>query len=211
MKPRLFCFGDSFVDWHIPKYHWRYYLSKHYEVYKHGKLGADNSSIIFQLGNLDEYREGDRIVIVFTDPGRLPGRYYGDKKELYLNNQYRSPPYYKDSKFAEKLDDLRLTEGNNWINGVRENDIKFLKNLQKWLKIYNPVFITWSEQFAIPTSDFVTLIKVTSNWEEGVGEKMDFHPGPKGCYEMYKIIHGLLEIEEPVVEFVEDIKDKKIL
>lgn len=211
MKPRLFCFGDSFVDWHIPKYHWTYYLSKHYEVYKHGKLGADNYSIIFQLGNLDEYREGDRIVIVFTDPGRLPRRYYGERHVTFLGNPYKAPNFFKDKHLAKKLDDLRLIEGNNWINGVRENDIKFIKNLQKWLNLYNPVFITWSEQFHNSTSDFVSLIKVTSNWEERVGEEIDFHPGPKGCYDMYKKIHELLKIKEPIVDFEVEIKEEKML
>ena len=211
MKPRLFCFGDSFVDWHIPKYHWTYYLSKHYEVHKHGKLGADNYSIIFQLGNLDEYKDGDRILIVFTDPGRLPRRYYGDRHVTFLGNPYKSPNFFKDEHLAKKLDDLRLIEGDNWVNGIRENDVNFLKNLQKWLNMYNPIFITWSEQFHISTSDFVTLIKVTSNWEEKVGEEIDFHPGPNGCYEMYQKIHELLKIKESIVELEIEEKQKNIL
>lgn len=211
MKPRLFCFGDSFVDWHIPKYHWTYYLSKHYEIHKHGKLGADNYSIIFQLGNLGEYRDGDRIVIVFTDPGRLPRRYYGERHSIFIDNPYQSPNYFKDKHLAKKLDELRFKEGDNWVNGTRKNDINFLKNLQIWLYEYKPIYITWSEQFHQSTSDFVTLIQVSSNWEEKVGEEIDFHPGPKGCYEMYKKIHELLKIEEPIVEFEIENKEEKLI
>lgn len=207
MKHRLFCLGDSFIDWDIPKFHWTYYLSNHYDVHKLGKRGADNYSIIFQLGLLDEYKEGDRVIVVFTDPGRLPRRYYGERKELYINKPYKSPPFYKDSKFAEKLDYLRIIEGDNWVNGVRENDIKFLKNLQIWLDKYKPVYVTWSEQFYQSTSDFVTLIQVSSNADEKNGESLDFHPGPMGSYEMYKKIHNLLDVTDSIVDF--EYEDKK--
>lgn len=211
MKPRLFCLGDSFVDWPIPKYHWTYYLSNHYEVIKLGKFGADNYSIIFQLGLLDDYIEGDRIVIMFTDAGRLPRRYYGERKEQYLNIPYKSPRFYKDSKFAEKLDYTRSVEGDNWVNGVRENEIKFLKKLQTWLDKYKPIYLTWSEKFHQSTADFVTLIQVTSNADEKVGEEYDFHPGPIGCYELYKTTHSLLEIKQPLIEFKPEDIEKTII
>lgn len=201
MKPRLFCFGDSFVEWDIPKYHWTYYLSNHYEVYKFGKRGADNNSIIFQLGNLPEMVIGDRIVILFTEPGRLPHRYYGERKEQFKFNRYLNLNFFKDSKFAQKLVSLKYDESERWLNGKRDVEIKFLKKLKIWLKEYHPVFVTWNECFHKPTSDFVSLIQVTSNWEEGVGEKEDFHPGPKGCYDMYKKIHTLLNVSEPFVNF----------
>lgn len=211
MKPRLFCLGDSFVDWDIPKFHWTYYLSNHYDVHKLGKRGSDNYSIIFQLGLLGDYKDGDRVIVVFTHAGRLPHRYYGERKELYVNRPYKLPSYYKDSKFAEKLDYLRIIEGDNWVNGVRENDIKFLKNLQIWLGKYKPVYVTWSEQFYQSTSDFVTLIQVSSNADEKNGESIDFHPGPKGCYDVYKKIHELLKIKEPIVDFEVEIKEEKML
>ena len=211
MKPRLFCFGDSFVDWHLPKFHWTHYLENHYEVIKFGKLGADNYSILFQLGNLGDYIEGDRIVIYFTDAGRLPRRYYGERHSTFIDNPYKSPNFFKDKLLARKLDELRLVEGDNWVNGIRQNDINFIKNLKKWLSLYKPVFVTWSEQFYLGTSDFVTLIQTTSNWDEGVGEEIDFHPGPVGCYDVYKKLHDLLEVNEPIVDFKTDTREKKIL
>jgi len=211
MKPRLFCFGDSFVDWHLPKFHWTYYFKNHYEVIKLGKWGADNNSILFQLGNLDDYREGDRIIVYFTDAGRLPRRYYGDRKEAFFDTPYRSPNFFRDNRFALKLDYLSLKEGDNWVNGVRQNDINFIKNLKKWLSIYSPVFVTWSEQFYLGTSDFVTLIQTSTNWEEGVGEEEDFHPGPNGCYTIYKKLHELLKVDEPIVDFEIDASEKDFL
>jgi len=211
MKPRLFCLGDSFVDWHTPKFHWTYYLEKHYELYKYGKYGADNYTIISQLGILSDYKEGDRILIIFTDPGRLPRRFYGERKESFINDPYTTPNSYKDNKFAQKLNILRVDEEDRWTNGNRENEVKFLRNLKKWLLIYDPVFITWSEQFYKPTSDFVNFIKVTSNCEEGVGEIIDFHPGPKGCYDMYKEIHNYLNIKESIVDFENEIIENKMI
>ena len=201
MKSRLFCFGDSFVDWHIPKYHWTYYLSKHYEVHKFGKSGADNYSILFQLGNLPEYKEGDRVIIVFTEPGRLPRRFYGERKDKFKSTPYMTPEFYEDVDFGKKLHMLKYDEGERWINGERDIEIQFLKNLKIWMKDYNPIFVTWNEYFHKPISDLVSLIQVSSNWEEGVGDKRDFHPGPIGCHDMYKILHTLLNIKEPIVEF----------
>lgn len=209
MKPRLFCFGDSFVDWHVPKYHWTYYLSKHYEVHKFGKFGADNYSILFQMGNLPEYNEGDRVVVVFTEPGRLPRRFYGERKDTFKSTPYMAPEFYKDVEFSKKLHMLKYDESERWINGERNIEIKFLKNLKVWMKNYNPIFVTWSEYFHKPVSDFVSLIQVSTNWEEGVGEQRDFHPGPVGCYEMYKQLFSLLNIEGEYSDF--EVEEKELI
>jgi hypothetical protein len=198
---RLFCFGDSFVDWDIPKYHWTYYLSKHYEVIKHGKFGADNYSILFQLGRLPEFNEGDRIIVVFTEPGRLPRRFYGKRKEGFSLTKYMSPRYYEDKKFGEQLHELKGLEGLRWLDGERDDEVNFYRNLKGWLSKYQPIFLTWNESFYEKTNDFVSLIDVTTNYDEGVGETRDFHPGPQGCYEIYKKLHEDLYIREDIVPF----------
>lgn len=207
MKSRLFCFGDSFVDWDIPTYHWTTYLSNHYDVYKFGVRGADNVSILFQLGNLPEYKKGDRIIMVFTEPGRLPRRFYGDRKERFMKTPYMSPNFYKNREFAENLHTLKYVETLRWSDGQRDIEVSFFKKLKEWLKVYNPVFVTWNENFIERTSEFVTLIQVSSNYEEGMGDDKDFHPGIKGCYEFYSKLHSLLEINEPLVDFVNEQKN----
>lgn len=211
MKNRLFCFGDSFVDWHLPKYHWTYYLSNHFDVHKYGKYGADNYSILFQIGNLPDYQEGDRIVMVFTNPGRLPRRFYGERKTEYKDILYHASQFYKNKTFAKNLDMLKYDEEQRWINNERYIEIAFIKNLQNWLSSYKPIFVTWHESFYESTSDFVTFIQATTNAQEGVGEEEDFHPGPKGCYTWYETLHSLLEINEPKVEFVVDQNTKDLL
>lgn len=211
MKNRLFCLGDSFVDWHLPKYHWTDYLSYHYDVIKLGKSGADNYSILFQLGNLPEYKKGDRIVMVFTHPGRLPRRYYGERRTDFADEIYHPSHYYKNKTFSKHLDLLSYEEEQRWILGERNIEVKFLKNLKNWLSKYNPVFTTWTEGFSSVTSDFVTYIQCTSNAQENVGEAGDFHPGPRGCYKWYESLHSLLKIEEVKVDFIEDDKIKDLL
>jgi hypothetical protein len=191
MKPRLFCFGDSFVDYDIPKYLWTYYISSHYEVYKLGVAGADNNSIIFQLGDLPEYKEGDRLLIYWSHPARIPTRFYAN------------------GNIINRLDLLKIDELDRWFNGERANEIKFFRRLKTLLKDYQPVFVTWNTEFHTGTEDFVNLIQVSSNSEEGTGIQRDEHPGPRGSHDAYKIIHGLLGVNEPFVDF--KIEDKDLI
>lgn len=200
-KPRLFVFGDSFVDWDVPKYHWTYYLTYHYDVQKFGKLGADNYSIVFQLGNLPEYQDGDRLIIFFTEPGRLPRRFYGERKRMFANTPYIAPGFFKDVEFSKKLHELKYEEGNRWANNERSIEVEFLKNLKKWLVNYRPIFLTWSNLFHSTTSDFVTLVAVSSNFSEGVSEERDFHPGPAGCYDIYSMLYNMMDIKEVKADF----------
>lgn len=203
MKPTIYICGDSFVDWDLPDVHWLDYLSNHYDVIKLGKYGSDNHSIIYQTGNIPEYKKGDRIVIVFTAPGRFPRRYFGDR-EINHNVKYLSWEWYKDKTFAKKLLELRVIETQNWINGVRDSEILFIKKLKNFYKDYNPIFVTWNEDFYEKTKDFVELIKVTSIADEG-GDINDWHPGWIGCWEFYKKLHELLQIREPLVGYIDKI------
>jgi hypothetical protein len=203
MKPKIYICGDSFVDWDLPEIHWIDYIANHYEVIKLGKYGSDNHSIIYQTGRISEYKEGDRLVIMFTAPGRFPRRYFGER-EINHNIKYLNWEWYKDKSFAKKLLDIRVAETECWFNGERNDEILFLKKLKYFYKEFNPVFITWSDDFYRMTADFVKLIKVTSIADEG-GDLNDWHPGWVGCYEMYKELHNLLGVKDELVSY-----DKKI-
>lgn len=199
----LYVCGDSFVDWDLPEIHWVDYLSNHFNVIKLGKYGSDNHSIIYQTGLIPNYLEGDRIVIVFTAPGRFPRRYFGER-EINQDVKYISWEWYKNKEFAKQLMELRILETERWLNGERDSEIKFLKKLKLFYIDFEPVFVTWNEDFYKMTSDFVELINVTSISDEG-GDKNDWHPGWKGCYEFYKKLHHLLRIKENVVSYVDKI------
>lgn len=203
IKPTIYICGDSFVDWDLPETHWIDYLSNHYNVVKLGKYGSDNHSIVYQTGRITQYKNGDRLVIVFTAPGRFPRRYFGER-EINHNVKYLNWEWYKDKSFAKKLLEVRFSETENWLNGIRNDEILFLKKLKEFYKEYKPIFLTWNDDFYKMTSDFVDLIKVTSIADEG-GDKDDWHPGWKGCYNFYKKLYSILQIDEPMVEYKEKI------
>lgn len=202
-QANLYICGDSFVDWDLPEVHWTDYLKNHYNIVKLGKYGADNHSIIYQTGKIPSYKIGDRLIIVFTSPGRFPRRYFGERKTNH-NVKYLNWEWYADKTFAKKLLELRVLETEKWLNGERENEILFLKKFKEFYKDYKPIFVTWNDDFYNATKEFVELIKVTSISEEG-GDSMDWHPGWQGCYEFYKKIHKLLGVSEKIVDYSEKI------
>lgn len=199
MKSNLYVCGDSFVHWDVPKTHWTTYLSNHYNVINLGKYGSDNHSIIYQTGRIGEYEDGDRLIIFFSAPGRFPRRFFGERvvSEKTRNLNWR---FYKDKEFAKKLLELRVSETEHWLNGERNDEILFLKKLKKFYKDYNPIFLTWNTDFYKMTSDFVELTQVSSISDEG-GDPTDWHPGWKGCYDLYIKLHNLLNIDEKIVDF----------
>jgi hypothetical protein len=125
-KFNIYICGDSFVDWDMPETHWVDYLSNHYNVIKLGKFGSDNTSILYQTGNIPNYVDGDRLVIVFTAPGRFPRRYFGERDTNH-NLKYLNWEWYRDKSFAKKLLELRVTETESWLADERSDDILFIK------------------------------------------------------------------------------------
>jgi hypothetical protein len=156
-------------------------------------------SIIYQTGNIPHYKEGDRIIIVFTSPGRFPRRYFGDR-ETNHNIKYLNWEWYKDKSFAKKLLELRVKETESWLADDRKDEILFIKKLKYFYKEYEPIFVTWNDDFYEKTKEFVELIQVSSIADEG-GNPIDWHPGWKGCYDFYKKIYSLLNTNEPIVKF----------
>ena len=189
-KPRLFICGDSWVNFGYPgdDLHWTDYLKNHFDVHLLGLADMDNISIIYQLGGTPEYREGDRIIVVFTEPSRIFRRYMIEsyvKKDIWYNKDIkRRSPYDSD---LVNLQDLQF---KLWNGGMRKDEINFYKFLKLNLSKYNPIFLTWSPQFAKKTNDFVELIEVSSLEDEGIMQ--DSHPGIKGCYDFYSRTLNLL-------------------
>jgi len=197
-KSNLYICGDSFVDWDNPEVHWIDYLENHYNVIKLGRAGADNHSILYQIGRIPDYESGDRLVVVFTAPGRFPRRYFGERK-TNKDVKYIDWRWYENHKFAKELMDLRVRETESWLSGERDSEILTLKKMKKFMSSYLPIFVTWNDDFYQKTSDFVDIIKVTSISDEG-GDSNDWHPGWSGCYQFYLKIHSLLGLNEPPVE-----------
>jgi hypothetical protein len=187
-KPRLFICGDSFVDWDIPTYHWTDYLKEHYDVIILGERGSDNISIIFQLGNLPQYKDGDRIIMYWSDPSRIQEIYRG-KTNPRIQGRWRSNSELIEKDRIPMIEKMKVDRAIGWEGDILNNEIKFIKKLKELLFQYNPIYVTWNKSFYNRTKEFTNLIEVTSLEEEGMGEvSWDLHPGINGCYDIYKIL-----------------------
>lgn len=198
-KSRLFLFGDSFVDWDIPSYHWSDYLKEHYDVNILGERGSDNISIIFQLGKLPEYREGDRIIIYWSDPSRIQKHLMGKMKPKQKSRWWHYSDVIDKSRI-ETLEKMKVDRSDGWNASGLENELLFIKKLKYILSEYNPIYVTWNNSFYNKTKQFTDLVQVsTLHDESGEGEtKGDWHPGEQGCYDIYKILLAKLGNETPL-------------
>jgi len=199
LKPRLFICGDSFVDYDIPKYHWTDYLKEHYDVTLFGQRGCDNISIIFQLGNLPKYKDGDRIIIYWSDPSRIQKIYLGEKKSKE-KKRWSTYSHLIEQDRIPTLEKMKVDRAIGWEKNGLDNEIKFIKKLKDLLFDYNPIYVTWHTSFYQNTKSFTDLIQVSTLHDEvGLGEtNKDLHPGERGCYDIYKTLLHKLGNESPV-------------
>jgi hypothetical protein len=197
-KSRLFICGDSFVDWDIPTYHWTDYLKEHYDVTILGERGSDNISIIFQLGNLPQYKDGDRIIMYWSHPSRIQKLYKGKQNPL-KNGRWWDYSHVLEKDRIPTLEKMKVDRTIGWEKNGLDNEIKFIKKLKELLFNYSPIFVTWNNSFYHHTKSFTDLIQVSTLQDEsGDGEAIgDWHPGKKGCYDIYKILLNKLGDETP--------------
>jgi hypothetical protein len=188
-KPRVFICGDSFVEWDIPTIHWTDYLKEHYDVIILGERGSDNISILFQLGNLPEYKDGDRIIVYWSDPSRIQQLYKGKQKPK-LNGRWWDYSHLFEKDRIPTLEKMKVDRTLGWERNGLGYEIKFIKKVKHLLFQYEPIYVTWNKFFYHNTKAFVDLIEVsTLDDESGDGETLgDWHPGKQGCYDIYKIL-----------------------
>ena len=206
---RLFITGDSWTKWYRPHHHWVRYLRNHYEVFNYGRAGLNNDEIIYTLHNLPPYKSGDRLIIFFTHCSRLPITYYGEMEES--TDRPVSYSDFKDKKLYETLDKIKDQETERWISGDRSNEVNYIKYLKDTLyKQYDPIFLTWSEVMSKPLEGYIDYMEVSTNYEEGLviknSNEIDLHPGPRGCYDIYKHLHNKLSIKESLIDFQKEPK-----
>jgi hypothetical protein len=197
-KPRLFICGDSFVEWDIPTIHWTDYLKEHYDVIILGERGSDNISILFQLGNLPEYKDGDRIIVYWSDPSRIQQLYKGKQKPK-LNGRWWDYSHLFEKDRIPTLEKMKVDRTLGWERNGLGDEIKFIKKVKHLLFQYEPIYVTWNKFFYHNTKAFVDLIEVsTLDDENGDGETLgDWHPGKQGCYDIYKILLNKLGNHTP--------------
>jgi hypothetical protein len=209
-QSRLFITGDSWTRWYRPYHHWVRYLKNHYEVFNYGKAGLNNYEIITTLHNLPPYKSGDRLVIFFTHCSRVPLSYYGDYVPGTIDKPF-SRSHFKNKKLFTIMEEIRDQETERWISGERSNEVNFIKYLKDTLyKQYDPIFLTWSEVTSEPLGGYVDYMDVSTNYEEGLviknSNEVDLHPGPRGCYDIYKHLYNKLPIKDSLIDFKEEPK-----
>lgn len=210
-KPRLFFFGDSFVQWHAPSPgHWTERFSDEYNVYRLGSSGASNDAIAGQFGVLPPYQKGDRIVAVLTEPSRLSKWIYCDYYMDYLDNRESLIDGKYDKKdFVSSLYEVRIRKDELTSSSRREHYHRYIDNplqtfnllgfLYSSLEKYKPVYVTWCQELIDidVLGDLVTLISrstfSTVAEEDPSAPSHDYHPGIEGGKVWYGRVKHLLD------------------
>lgn len=203
-KPRLFFFGDSFVQWHAPSPgHWTERFADKYRVHKLGASGVSNSGILHQFSNLPDYIEGDRLVVVLTSPYRLPVWMYTDDNMEWEDKVYRNSFIKEAIKevrdyFSLKLYDILNFNPKTSNIITSENPFQVYDMLGLMYKIfinYRPVFVTWSKDTykLFPIATYIEPSSYSTVSDEKIQtEFIDHHPGIEGGKVWYSTINELL-------------------
>ncbi len=225
MKKRLFVFGDSwannyfskinslikckpflgldgvesFVKYHNYFGHWIDHISHYYDVYSYGVGAATNEQIIFQLGNLPDYEEGDRIVMIFTTPQRF--NWIDDKKKYsFVPNGTQAKKLFGWNDEIIKFIESQYIERNDWWfdDSVKKDEINFINNIPNIYKNWNPIMITWTSDLSdkVKSVDLINFNeKFTNITEETDNNIIDSHLGLFGNFELFKYISKKLNID----------------
>lgn len=204
MKPRLFICGDSWTDWPLPPspFHWIDYLENDFEIIRLGLRACSNYDIFSQIGEMPTYKQGDRVVVVWTSPSRtrnltesLPSD--GDNSNLKWYQRITFPSIsFKDIRIR------RMELWNDLDNDYFTGEVNFMRKIKTdMIKEYKPLFYTWDENFWNRTSDFVSLFTDIETLHDALPDKStlnDFHPSTEGCYSIYKTVHSDLNLNTPI-------------
>lgn len=190
--------------------HWTDYLTDYYDVYNFSEGGCCNEDIIHQLGFLPEYKEGDRLIIMFTSPSRFQWM-VNEKRKTLINGLY----------WKSKLSDIEREVYDNqfimreelWeISDERKNEKQFINNLQYIYKQYKPILTSWNKTMSDNVENIVEITPhknfVTISYESG-GKYDDNHLGVTGNYEMFKFMSNKLGL--PTNNLVSKTIVKKII
>jgi hypothetical protein len=216
VKPRLFVFGDSWaLDYfkepflnskEVEKYskyysqfgHWTNHMENFFEVQNFAEGASSIENTIYQLGNLPEYKKGDRIIIIFGSPGRFS--WISDNKDIRYTIGRRGYPKILQEQYIKRYE--------YWIR-TNNNQKKFIKKLESLLSQYNPIITSWNEDFSsvFKFTYHLSWPELTHIKHESNGECNDNHLGILGNYELFKYFMNKLKINTKGYDY--DIKSYK--
>ena len=225
MKNRLFVFGDSWCfnyftkkpnefypgtklflgSDHVEEYvkyynnfgHWIDYMENFFDVVSYGLGGISNEQIIWQLSNLPEYIEGDRILIMFTGSERFSWT-HGNRRYTFASGS-PLPETVLDKKYLNLFREQYVEKYEYWISDMDYHfEKKFINIFPSFFKKYEPICVTWRGEIAekiesIELLDFdnFTFSSIT---KESEGAYLDGHLGAHGNLELFKYFARKLKL-----------------
>lgn len=234
-NPRLFIAGDSWgvnfftspnwvknltgqSVWKNRPYHLVEYLNQHYQVHNFCRGAAGNAEIIFQLGQLPDFKRGDRLIVILSAFTRF--RLWNSKGEVLKFGDFSSAfsdsldhPWYPSSTILEALEGRRHLFADALVHESSENlqskflqdfvydhwsELAFYSKLKNFFSIYSPIVCTWERllaefcdlTFIGPDSEIYQGQPPTIKQEYGFE---DFHLGGTGNYLLYKYLISRLD------------------
>ena len=226
MKNRLFVFGDSWcfnyftkkpnefypgtkpffglssVEKYVKYYdnfgHWLDYMETFFEVISYGLGGVSNEQIIWQLSNLPEYVEGDRIIIIFTGSERYTWT-HGNRRYTFASGS-RLPEMVFDKKCLNLFVQQYVEKYEYWMSDMDYHfEKKFINIFPSFFKKYDPLCVTWRGEVAekidsIELLDFNNY-NFSSITEESAGAFVDGHLGALGNFDLFKYFAKKLKLD----------------
>ena len=194
--------------------HWTDYLQNDYDIYNYGEGGCTIEDVIHQLGYLDEYKEGDRIVIIFPNPERFMWIVKRGNNRIRLSANPHSPWFkYLDENDRLLLNNQIVDRNIGWYDTtIMENEKRFISKIPITYSKYKPLLYTWVDEL----SDNMSCIKpiINGGWipitTESGNIYIDGHPGIKTNYDIFCNIGRDLGLDIEKVEY-DDKLNKKII
>jgi len=236
-KDRLFVFGDSwaynyfsdkdktnlnyklhFGSECIKKYaslhnyfgHWIDHMENFYDVYSYGFGAASNEQIIYQLGNLPDYKDGDRMLIIFSSPERFIW-YESNKEKTIVSSALIENILTMETIpniCKEFLQKQLVHRSDMWYNSEKRlNEKKFINRLPVVYSKWSPLIVSWVTETSdmvdsiIPTPDIQSFSTI---YDETNGLCKDFHLGIRGNYDLFKFFAIKLNLN--ISDYIYDIK-----
>jgi hypothetical protein len=123
---------ESYVDYYDYFGHWIDYMETFFEVVSYGLGGVSNQEIIWQLSNLPEYVEGDRIIIIFTGAERYT--WIHENRRYTFANGSPLPEMVLDKKYLNLFRQQYVEKYEYWMSDM---DYHFEK---KFINIFSFLF-----------------------------------------------------------------------
>jgi hypothetical protein len=189
---------ESYVDYYDYFGHWIDYMETFFEVVSYGLGGVSNQEIIWQLSNLPEYVEGDRIIIIFTGAERYT--WIHENRRYTFANGSPLPEMVLDKKYLNLFRQQYVEKYEYWMSDMDYHfEKKFINIFPSFFKKYEPLCVTWRGEVAekidsIELLDFDNY-NFSSITKESEGRYIDGHLGAFGNLELFKYFAKKLNLD----------------